>query len=79
MMEIKIKLKIKDVKIELNRKEIEELKDILETITGKTVVEKVIERERFPWAWPYLKWDYDTVKWEKSYEPIVITYTGANT
>lgn len=45
-MEVKIKLKIKDVEIELNRKEAKELKDILNDLVGR-------EKEYIPYPEPY--------------------------
>jgi len=63
-MEAKIKLKIKDVELELTEEEAKELKDILERLTGMRIEikERIIERDRYPWYYPI--W-VDTPKYER--------------
>jgi len=58
-MEARLKLKIKNTEIELSMDEVKELKDLLEKITGKKEVEKVIEKEKtiYPW-YPYYEYPY---------------------
>jgi len=65
-MEVKIKLKIKDIEIELSEKEAGELKDILERLTEPT--RPIIEKEFVPcpvyptfpiYPDPYPQWPYD--------------------
>jgi len=65
-VEVKIKLKIKDVEIELDLKETEQLKRILENITGREVIK---EKEYDPcdrWRYPY---------WEVTYINDTTTYS----
>jgi len=54
-MEVKVKLKIKDIEVELSMSEVNELRKLLEKITGKeTIVEKEIIKEKEYWPWyPY--------------------------
>ena len=48
-MEIKLKLKIKDVEIELTMEEMKKLKELLNELTGREVIE---EKEYIPY-YPY--------------------------
>jgi len=66
-MEIRIKLKIKGVEIELDLKEAKELKEILEGITGNKT-EIIKEKEYvpyYPYRYPYYPEPYNpwTVTW----------------
>ena len=63
-MDVRIKIKIKDIEIDLSEKEAGELKDILERLTGPT--RPAIEKEIVPYPVyppiypdPYPQWPYD--------------------
>lgn len=81
-MEVKIKLKIKGVEIELDLKETEQLKRILENITGREVIK---EKEYVPypypepyrWRYPYwdVTWSDDTTTYSDTGD-YTVTYTG---
>ena len=63
-MEVKIKIKIKDIELDLSEKEAGELKDILERLTGPTRIEKeIIPYPVYPTYPPYQPlapiWYYD--------------------
>lgn len=72
-MEIKLKLKVRDVEIELTRTEAIELKKLLNELTGKEIIR---EKEYAPW-WPY-SWPYHYVSWETSTTPIENTCKFGN-
>ncbi len=61
-MEVKIKLKIKDVEIELSVDEAKELEKILRAISGK---EKPIWNPPITYVPPYREWDYPP--WKVTY------------
>lgn len=75
-MEIKIKLKVKNVDIELSLEEIKELKEILEKITGKEIIR---EKEYIPY-YPYVIEPYPYRPW-KHWESWITwkTTTGGDT
>ena len=69
-MEARIKLKVKDVEIEMSIEEAKELKTILEGLTGKEIVKETIREhypERYRGYWddwwhrrlPYVTWTCD--------------------
>ncbi len=90
-MEIKIKLKIKDVEIELTEKEAKELKEILNEIYPEKEIKVIKEKEYIPYPYyppiiinpePY-KWDQWEVTWDNDITgqpllelPVTISYSG---
>ena len=68
-MEAKIKLKVKDVEIEMSIEEAKELKTILEGLTGKEIVKEVI-REHYHEHYH----DYWNDWWHRHY-PYDVTWT----
>ena len=61
-MEIKLKLKVRDVEIELTKDEAIKLKELLSELTGKEIVK---EKEYVPYPnpyYPYIRWDWG-YKW----------------
>ena len=68
-MEVKIKLKIKNIEIELSEKEIGELKDILDRLTGPT--RPIIEKEFVPY--PVIYPVYPPTPWWYYYDCWTVT------
>ncbi len=62
-MDIKIKLKVKDVEIELSLEELRELKEIIETLTEKKIEYVPYVRPyvpTYPYPEPWIHWDITT-------------------
>ncbi len=64
-MEVKIKLKIKDIEIELDKSELEELKNILNDLTGRRR-EYILHPGLYPaYLGPYPRFkDWESGTWE---------------
>lgn len=73
-MEAKIKLKVKDVEIEMSIEEAKELKTILEGLTGKEIVKEVI-REHYHEHYH----DYWDEWWHRRYPYVTWTCDASNT
>ena len=58
-MEIRLKLKVKDVEIELSREEMKELKDALDELLGAKV-----EKEYYP-VYPYYPYNPPIITYER--------------
>ena len=57
-MEITLKLKVKDVEIELSKEDAIKLKEALEELTGAKVVKEYIPYPAWPsYPWRYWHWD----------------------
>jgi hypothetical protein len=67
--ELTVKMKVKDVTIELTLEEVKNLKDALEELTGKIVVQKEYVPYTYP-SYPWKWWPYEIycssggTKWE---------------
>lgn len=58
MIDITLKIKIKDIELELTEEEAQELFGALEKLIGKEEKIKIIERYRDYWpTYPYITWD----------------------
>ena len=63
-MEVKIKLKVKDVEIELTMEEAKDLRDVLSDLAGAKEVVKYVDR--YPWyQWPTYPASHDATPWVK--------------
>lgn len=62
-MEIKLKLKVRDVEIELTKDEAIKLKELLDGLTGKEIIK---EKEYVPW-YPYRWYPYYTQTYWDTY------------
>ena len=77
-MEIKLKLKVRDVEIELTKDEAIKLKELLSELTGKEIVK---EKEYVPYPYyPYIRWwgTYQPITWENNPSSHSSTYKLSN-
>ena len=79
-MEIKIKLKIKDVEIELTKDEAKDLRDVLNGLVGEKVIEKIIEEHHHHYgSYPHYPYPIyiEKYRWEP-FTPYWTCGTGDN-